>query len=178
MVHLTDALAVYNLFSNIDTSLTIADITAVFDASSKNENQKLESTVSNLGELFVDGFVSRVGSEYDSNRDLLYTDIQAINEALPDPSTLTIELLGTTDATDTFIPFAPYEIENRACDDIAYRYALVNLNTFAIVGVDYSEFNQNGELEIYNEATTLGRMTRMNSVHGAVPFSLTILEAA
>jgi Ca2+-binding RTX toxin-like protein len=34
---------------------------------------------------------------------------------------------------------------------LAYRYALVNLNGFVASGVDYSKFNQNGELELKSE---------------------------
>lgn len=55
--------------------------------------------------------------------------------------------------TDDAVPLAPNEIETLAREDIAYRYALTQLNPFAVNGVDYSLFNQNGELDIYNPET-------------------------
>lgn len=46
-----------------------------------------------------------------------------------------------------------------AFGDIAYRYALVNGNAFAVIGADYSSFNQNGELDIYNSNTGEGQLS-------------------
>ncbi|MEO1768094.1 calcium-binding protein, partial [Thiobacter aerophilum] len=42
---------------------------------------------------------------------------------------------------------------------LAYRYALKELNPFALLGVDYSHFNQNGELDLYDPATGTGSLT-------------------
>ena len=42
---------------------------------------------------------------------------------------------------------------------VAYRYALNQLNVFVLVGVDYSDFNANGELDLYDEATGHGTFT-------------------
>ncbi len=49
-----------------------------------------------------------------------------------------------------------------ACqNNIAYRYALVSLNPFAVTGDDsiYNDFNQNGELDLYDSATGEGELS-------------------
>jgi len=42
---------------------------------------------------------------------------------------------------------------------IAHRYALVQLNSFAIEGLDYSSFNSNGELDIFDPIAKTGALT-------------------
>ncbi len=42
------------------------------------------------------------------------------------------------------------QLATLAKDDLAYRYALLKLNPFVITDIDYSQFNQNGELELYS----------------------------
>ncbi|MBI5439048.1 MAG: hypothetical protein HY936_08925, partial [Nitrosomonadales bacterium] len=44
-------------------------------------------------------------------------------------------------------------------DAIAYRYALVSGNPFAVLGADYSAHNINGALDLYDPATGLGDLT-------------------
>src|SRR5690606_4920369 len=47
-----------------------------------------------------------------------------------------------------------------AYGDIAFRYALNELNPFAIVGADYSQYNEIGQLDVYDEQTGVGTLTR------------------
>ena len=42
---------------------------------------------------------------------------------------------------------------------LATRYALRELNSFAMLGADYGQHNQNGELDLYNPSTGLGSMS-------------------
>lgn len=102
----TDTLAVYNLFATVDPSVSVETISGLLMAASNQAENSLESAVSSLGVLLVDGFTPRTGSEYDANRDNLYADLNSITSVLPQPSSLHIELFGTT-----------------AADGIAYRYA-------------------------------------------------------
>ena len=44
-------------------------------------------------------------------------------------------------------------------DAIAYRYALKELNPFALLGADYGNFNAAGELNLYNKETGEGEIT-------------------
>lgn len=163
---MTDTLAVYNLFSQIDASLSLNTITSLLEASASKADHSLESAVSALGKLLVTSFTPRTGSEYDSERDNLYTDIEAITCALDemgDTSVLSIEALSTTDAEGNVTPLTPYDLESNARTGIAYRYALVNLNPFAVIGPDswYDNFNRNGELDIYNPTTGQGQLSNM-----------------
>ena len=174
IVTLTDTLAVYNLFSQVDPSLSVDEATAILKTSAYTADHTLESAVTALGELFVTGFTSRTGSEYDTERDHLYIDIESINNVLGDTSGLSIEALSTTDTEGNVTPFSPYDIESNARTDIAYRYALVNLNPFAVVGADYSSFNQNGELDIFYPATGKGQLSTMYLVDRAEMLSFLI----
>lgn len=127
---LTDALAVYNLFASIDPSATVDTITSIFNSSAYAADRTLESAVSAVGELLLPGFTTRTGNEYNTDRDLLYSDLHDISAALEG---VNIELLVKTAADGTLTPFSPAEIENQAKGDIAHRYALVNLNPFAVL---------------------------------------------
>ena len=44
------------------------------------------------------------------------------------------------------------QLATLAKNDLAYRYALLKLNPFVITDIDYSQFNENGELELYSAA--------------------------
>jgi hypothetical protein len=51
------------------------------------------------------------------------------------------------------------EIAAHAREDLAWRYALQELNPFVIPGIDYSAFNQNGELDLYDREMNPRGMT-------------------
>jgi len=159
MKSITDALAVCNLFAQIDSTLSLEDISIILSASSNIANTSLETAISSVGELLVSDFSKPIGSAYDTNRDQLYTDIQTITGELPNSSGLTVELFGTIGMDGTFTPFSPTQIEAKAQTDIAYRYALTHLNPFAVLGADYSSFNQNGELDLYDVVNGTGQLS-------------------
>lgn len=156
IVTLTDALAVYNLIATIDPSVNVGVINGLFLASAAASRATLEAVVSGFGQLLVEGFVPRTGTHYDSDREALYADLKSITSALGEHSGMKIAPLSTTDADGNVTTLLPFEIENLARTDIAYRYALVNLNPFAVLGADYSSFNQNGELDLYEQTTGQG----------------------
>ncbi len=156
-----DALAVYNLLAQIDTNLTLGSITGILKASSNVGEYSLESVVSSLGVLFVSGFTKRTGSEYDTDRDQLYKDIKGITAAISNLPNQTIKSFCTLDAEGKYIPLSASEINTLAQSNIAYRYALTNLNPFAITGANglYDRFNKNGELDFYTSSTPDGQLT-------------------
>lgn len=98
--------------------------------------------------------VSNPGGPKEFSRDIK-------NAASALSTSLSIELSMTTDAEGDTIAFSPSAIENQARSDIAARYALVNLNPFVVIGVDYSIFNKNGELDIYNPNTGEGQLSNL-----------------
>jgi hypothetical protein len=145
MKTIADALAVANLYAQVQPDLSIDTITAILTASSNVAENSLESAVSALGNIFINDFNQREGNEYDSDRNLLYKDINDIGGAIPASSTMSISTFITSAADGTDIALPAAQIANMAQSNIAYRYALVNLNSFAITGENYdTKFNQNG----------------------------------
>ncbi|MDD2743827.1 MAG: calcium-binding protein, partial [Rhodocyclaceae bacterium] len=56
--------------------------------------------------------------------------------------------------------FTASQIANIAEGNVAYRYALKELNSFAVVGADYTIHNSSGELELYDSASGTGSLSR------------------
>ena len=92
-----------------------------------------------------------------TNRQAFYVNIASVEAVLPQPQ-------------------SPYRIEtlvNRPLEEVkgnalledvggkglAYRYALKELNPFAIIGPTYAQHNSNGELVLFNPDTGLGTIT-------------------
>ncbi len=146
IAHMTDALAVYNLLASLDSSLTISDVHPIFEAASNEPETSLENIVNAVGDIFNVG--SKVGDE---NRDELYTRIQAI-EGYAEAK----ELLGKLKVVQT--SSLAFSSQQNTDLGLAYRYALVHLNPFAITG-DASIYNQNHELDLYDTETGAGALT-------------------
>jgi len=146
----TDALAVYDLFINLDqrfqTGAVNEVLTAISSLLESLENQQTatyEEAINALGKLLAPGFSEILESEKD-NREALYSRIQSIREAIfvnPDvpSSVLNSEFQGLTVtplnelASEIKVKALGLSLDDPA-DAIAYRYALVNLNPFVITG--------------------------------------------
>lgn len=160
IVDITDSLAVYNLLVTLDPTLNtdpngIGKITDILKASSNIAANTLESVVADLGKLFlVNGAAGFTANEFDSStngRDLLYTALNDIEAALPTSGGLS---LAAVDAASILV-----NAQATTPDAIAYRYALVNGNPFAVLGADYSPHNPSGALDLYVPATGAGNLT-------------------
>ena len=166
---MTDSLAVYNLFATIDSSLNndpsaLSTIKKILEAASNVAANTLESVVSDLSKLFFMPAVTFTSNEFDNDRDLLYSSIDTINSklnTLPAAGGLQlVSLVGKSAAELKVKAEGLVEPDNA----IAYRYALVNLNPFAIVDHTdtlYTPHNQHGELDLYdpNATTNPGALT-------------------
>ncbi|MGB3211769.1 MAG: calcium-binding protein [Desulforhopalus sp.] len=159
MPAITDSLSVYNLLAQFDSNLTLDSITGILKASSNIGEYSLESVVSSLGVLFVSDFNKRTGSEYNADRDQLYRDIKDIAAKLPEPPSQTIESFCTIDGEGNYIPLTASEINTLSHGNIAYRYALTNLNPFAVIGADYTKFNKESELDVCTSSTPDGQLS-------------------
>ena len=160
---LADSLALYDLFANIDPALNTTDpavgigkITGILKAASNNSSDTLERTVNALVNFFGLEFAPLEGALID-NRDALYqrvVQLQTITKNLATNSTLQVDSLVTISASN---------LANLAegSEALAYRYALKELNPFAILGNNdlYAAHNQNGELDLYNTDTGTGTLT-------------------
>lgn len=111
-----------------------------------------ETTFSDLSTAYLLG-----GKDGFNSANKVFDDL---NIAGAPAQSLSLDTLGFTNTDGKLVPFVPYDISSRAHSNIAYRYALVNLNPFAVLGANYQQFNINGELEI-NPATEEGQLSNM-----------------
>ena len=146
---LSDSLALYNLFDKLDPSLTTSQIYALFKAASNQMDNSLEKGLQGLVKLFQNQDLTL------STRDAYYSalinlrDNVLFNQSAGLVTVLLTQFLSTSTMVD------------RAKTDIAFRYALQELNPFVIAGADglYSLHNQNGELDLYDKDTGEGTLT-------------------
>ncbi len=132
---LSDSLALYNLFAKLDPSLTMGQIDALFRAASNQMANTLEKGLQGLVKLFQNQDLTL------STRDAYYAalinlrDSVLFNQSAGLVSVLLPQYLSTSTLVD------------RAKTDIAFRYALQELNPFVIAGDDglYAQHNQDHE---------------------------------
>ncbi|WP_221064414.1 calcium-binding protein [Methylomagnum ishizawai] len=119
-----------------------------------------------VGGSFVGGFFGGDGATglYELLKDKDDNDRADIIDKLKD---LLFGKDGSTDLppdidgnTLTFIPaFSHTEIVEHAKNDIAWRYALQQLNPFIVPDIDYDQHNTDGSLDLYDPATGQGTLT-------------------
>ncbi|MCU7937274.1 MAG: hypothetical protein KZQ99_20835 [Candidatus Thiodiazotropha sp. (ex Dulcina madagascariensis)] len=159
MLRVTDALAIYNLFSAIDANATLSALTPILDAASNQGNETLETMVHALSELLMEPI--EVSTD---DREALYQAIHAIEtELFVDRTAANPQLKPIYQNLDVIsLPnLSQMEIIEHANNDIAYRYALAHLYPFAIVGKAslYDDHNQNHELDLYDPVEQTGALT-------------------
>lgn len=149
----TDSVAVYDLFVRLDDELktkkpseTAACLFDIFRAVSSDAGLTLESVVNALGKLFVPAY-TEIPPELKGIRQILHQQIALIRDRLPQGSVRVERLVGID----------PQTLASLAKGNIAYRYAIRELNSFAVVGANYSRFES--ELALYDPATDAGFIT-------------------
>ncbi len=149
IVGMTDSLAVYNLLRGLISNQSLDSLSYIFDASSEYAESDLETFINSLGDFLGLG-VTIVNDD----RDLFYQRINDIAEGIYVNASAESPQLKTKyqylDIVSTSSLAGSANLDN--ADGFAYRYALENLNSFAITGdVDlYAQHNQNDELKIEN----------------------------
>ncbi|MCU7837979.1 MAG: lipase family protein, partial [Candidatus Thiodiazotropha sp. (ex Troendleina suluensis)] len=159
MVRVTDALAIYNLFSAIDPNADLSNLTPILDAASNRGNESLESIIHSLSDLLINPIDVPI-----DQREPLYVAIQAIETELFVDRTIANSQLKPVYQNlevESLANLTQEQIVAHANNDIAYRYALAHLNPFAITGREslYDDHNQNDELELYDPVTQTGELT-------------------
>ncbi len=127
---MTDSLAVYNLFAIIDPSLNVETITDILQAMPVDSDNTLEAALAAVGGVY--------GQTYpvtETDRNGLYVNLYDLQASLPGQATI-------TSLTDT----STISLQNQATN-LAYLYALLNLNPFVIEGVNYNNLNVDGYLD-------------------------------
>ena len=156
---MTDSLVLYDIFAKIDPALNTTDpadgigkITGLLKAASNQAPDTLERTVNSLIDLFRLDYVPLTGALI-GDREALYTRVVAL-QAVTSNASLTVDDLAAMAAPD---------LANIAqgSEALAYRYALKELNPFAIVGNNdlYAVHNTNAELDLYDSDTGSGTLT-------------------
>ena len=137
---LTDSLSVYKLFESLDANLTADQITPFLETSAYQPEKSLEYTVRSISKLFgINNGHIRV-----DNREDLYSAIKSIEE---NPLFLQIAGLSSIKATGELSG----SVRDNSADGLAYRYALLNQNSFAITATGlYSIHNSSGDLNAEN----------------------------
>jgi len=154
---MTDSMAVYNLFFNLDKSLAAMNLNdamdflaPIFKAGSAKSNETLESLVNAMGKLLVPGF-SKIKNM--DNREELYAAIKQVSAKIPESGATLVTMVDKPSAN--MISNA----KGSGNDALAFRYALKELNPFVILGLGYGQFNQNGELDLIDPATGNGTLS-------------------
>ena len=146
---LTDALAVYDLFSRVDSGASMETLSTLLLTGASKATARLESAVSTLGRLFGEDY-----SPLASSRDSLYQHLAALRETVDARTGPALTLVLAADKSAE-------ELEGLANSDMAWRYALTRGDAFAVTGDEslFDEHNANGELDLYDAATGEGQLT-------------------
>jgi Ca2+-binding RTX toxin-like protein len=148
----TDTLALFSTYALIAPEIGIHELNALFEASSNTPASSLERTLNPLLELFGLDVILESGG----TRDAYYQALSALNAKLPEqgePSPYQLISLVSMPAASILA-----NALQESGDGPAYRYALQELNPFALLGADYSP-TRNPEyaaITLYDEETGQG----------------------
>lgn len=156
---LTDSLAVFNLLSQLAPTLSAADYKIILNQAANGTSASYERVVDALETLFgIDRTLLPTGN---NNRDALYTAIYRLQSDAAFGTfagQVRITSFGGLSAAQ-LAEIATIPSEDNA--DQAFRYALKELNPYAIVGNSaiYNQHNINGELNLYDPVNRTGTLT-------------------
>ena len=133
MVHLADSLAIYNLFTTVDPTLDVDTITGILNAYNVDNTSVLETALAAVGAIYGESFQT-----FETDRNTFYTNLYGLEKVV---SQGTVQSLAEASSS---------EIEFAAREETAALFALVKMNPFVVTGVDYSNLNQDGLLDLAN----------------------------
>lgn len=165
-VQMTDSAAVYDILIRLSPQIrdaapgaALAALNPLFEASSAQAESSLEFMVDALVNLFGLDFPPLVGSR-NSNREEFYrriVSLQAVTKNLSETNRgMHVDVLTAPSITADSLAFLA-----SGSTAFAYRYALKELNPFAIIGDNalYGPHNINGELDLYYPIAKTGNIT-------------------
>jgi Ca2+-binding RTX toxin-like protein len=174
---LVDSLALMDLFQTVDPQRTQAELEAMFKASSDAkaqpfvsssdtpnaaEGDTLEQALDALRRVFLGPALTPATLPVDSrgggfgnlaNRNAFYNGIAEVKALLNSQTYQVASLVNQPIETVKGNALLPNDI------GLAYRYALKELNAFVVLGVDYSQQNGGGALELADLAAGTGVLT-------------------
>ena len=152
MYKLADALALCDALGAIDGGLTLANASRLLNASANDAPASLEIVVDSLRRLYrvIDLTPTQVGDtgQNAASRSDYHSKLATLRAVVEAQSGATVSIL---------VDMSASELTTRvlAAEGLAYRYALRELNSYAILGPNalYDEHNANGDLNLYDSAT-------------------------
>ncbi len=161
ITNVTDALALYELLGQLSPDLPLESFNKILRASSNESKQGYEKTLDILRRIFLGPDIQRTEPSFRDDlaaRDELYRNISDLkaSASFKDFVSAGGRPYSVVSLIDSLNPAGLAQDDT---DGIAYRYALQQLNPFAIVGLDYAQYNRNGEIDLYNSANGLGTIT-------------------
>ena len=168
---LVDSLVLLDLFQAVDPNLTQAQMETIFKAASDAtarvlgqthvaEGDTLELALDALRKVFVGNpvpptdFNDNAGGFGDLTfRNQFYTNLQAVKTALNGQTYQLVSLVEMPIETLKGNALLPGDTGT------AYRYAVKELNPFAVIGADYALFHNPGDVDLYDPTTGNGSIT-------------------
>ncbi|TAK86930.1 MAG: hypothetical protein EPO20_05580 [Betaproteobacteria bacterium] len=155
---LVDALALCDLMGEIDSTLTVSGATSILNATAANAASSLELLLDALRRFFFpsDQTLTPVGDagEDAPSRGHYHARLSELRSTVQVQAPATISSL---------VGMSTNELTTRAqaANGLAYRYALTQLNPFAVLAPDslYRPHNENGELNLYDTVARSGSLT-------------------
>jgi len=151
---LKDSLTLYDVFGRIDPTLSIENITDILNAVSSTPAYSLERGLDSLRTIFQ-GLTATVTPA--ENREAYYNNLLSFRASLPPGPVAPYRVVSLVGTEQTAASLA----KNQSSDGLAYRYALRELNPFAVLGVNYGPHNFGGDLDLYDTQTGQGTMTAL-----------------
>ncbi len=140
IVAFSDALAAYEILGRIDAGLdTKLDQAAqIFRAAANQGGGSIEKIVNAIGGLFPSVDFVPVA---DGDREALYSSLAVLKDTIPAAGSLSVQSL---------VDMSAEEIKANAQGQLAFRYALSEMNPFVVTGDDtiYFAHNESGELDL------------------------------
>ncbi|NHZ80008.1 hypothetical protein F2P44_12075 [Massilia sp. CCM 8695] len=152
---LNQSLAVAELLERMDPALTLVDARKILDAASHKPLESLEKVVDSLRTILAGAEVAPTPP------DLVYANTAVMQTAINEVRTKlngSLKLVNLVGLSSEAIA-ARANVPGSSGEAIAIRYALREMLPFAVVGANYAPFNNDGELDVFNEETGNGQLT-------------------
>jgi RTX calcium-binding nonapeptide repeat (4 copies) len=167
---ITDSLALYDLFAKLDpalntnTTLALTEITDILKASASDHTKSLENALDAIRRILSSTDIAATPKD---DRNAFYTNYYALLDPTnpeTNPEGAAFAQLAGNATLSTLVDKSQLNLEALAvipgANGLPYRYALAELNPFALLGADYETLhNAAGQLNLYDPATRTGTLT-------------------
>ena len=154
-----DALALYSLFGELDQNSKAGEIRDIVRASTNKDFDSLETALDGLRKTLLGPLVAatkqRGTADTDETREAFYQNVGGLGEST------TFQAFASQVTAISLVGRSVEQLKALSRSDVSYRYALKELNPFAITGAPglYDQYNGNGELAVYDPVTGQGALT-------------------